>query len=218
MSPCRELASLSFRSARDLIGRLVASWFCARFVPEFWLSISRRNNPISFFPPSIPVLSSITPAPASARSASIVLQSPLLYTQPYTCDHEIPEGSFSPRRCVECDARFVPVIVLARSAIHGFGVFAGHSLPAKSEIVALSGKWVRAETLPPSDESLLHPKDTKRVWRSHHPDVLAFTNHSKSPNCVFSVSAGSDIPHLLVGDVHIRAWTELTVDYGSRYS
>jgi hypothetical protein len=160
----------------------------------------------------------LTPAPATARTASIVLQSPLLYAQPYSCDHTIPEGTHPPPRCTTCRAAFLPVLMLARSPIHGMGVFTAHSLAPGTEVVALAGKWVRDVVLTPRDESLTHPEDRRRVWRSRQPDVLTFINHSATPNCSFVVPSGGDIPHLLVGAAHIRAWTELTIDYGSRYT
>jgi hypothetical protein len=121
------------------------------------------------------------------------------------------------RRCEQCNAGPVAVLVLGMSAIHRFGVFAGHPLRSHAVLAALHGKWVPTSTVEICDESLVHPEDTSRVWKSSQPDTLAFVNHSLTPNCVFTVRHGDDVPLLQVGDMHIRAWAELTVDYGSSY-
>jgi hypothetical protein len=106
--------------------------------------------------------------------------------------------------------------MLARSPIHGVGVFCAHAIPADTDVLALRGKWIRTDRLPLSEESLLHP-DRECVWLSHQVDTLSFINHSDTPNCFFLVSSSEDDPHLRVGPAHIRAWSELTVAYGGRY-
>ena len=116
-----------------------------------------------------------------------------------------------------CGAASLPVLMLARSPIHGVGVFCAHAVAAHTDLVALRGRWVRRTRLPLSDESLLHP-ERDCVWQSLQTDALSFVNHADAPNCEFFVESKGDIPHLRVGPVHLRAWTEITVAYGSRYN
>ena len=153
------------------------------------------------------------------QSASIVIASPRLLPEPYMC----PESFHTlrprpiPLRCPTCLARQLPTIVLARSPLNRFGVFASGTVHRGEMLLGCSGEWVPQADVADEEECLRHPDDDTKAWRSFQPDWLAFVNHSVAPNCIVVIGV-DDMPSLRVAARRIPPWTELTIDYGERYN
>ena len=161
----------------------------------------------------------VCPSTAASR-ARIVIASPLFLPEPYMCRGTFHALANPPRgiplRCPTCRARQLPALMLARSPIHGFGVFSSGTVMPNEVLVRCEGAWSPAAEIDPSDESLRHPDDATLAWRSEQPDWLTFINHSAQPNCIVGVGDG-DTPFLQAGSRRIQPWSELTVDYGATY-
>jgi hypothetical protein len=160
--------------------------------------------------------------PPGSRTASIIIAGLCHFPEPYLCPldyHTVPLPTLSPI-CPTCCAPFLPPLVLARSAIHGIGVFISGSVAPDVRLVSSSGAWVSASSTPSDEEVLGHPDpDQETVWFPSQPDWIRFINHSDTPNCVVHVLhiRGDDIPFLFSGPRAINAHTELTIDYGPSY-
>ena len=169
-----------------------------------------------FFPPTFPPLRGYT----AVQCASIVIASPRLLPEPYMCPsafHALARPRSIPLRCPTCQARQIPTIVLGRSRINRFGIFASGTVHKGEMLIGCAGEWVPRSTVEDDEECLRHPDDVNKAWRSFQPDWLAFINHSSIPNCAVVIGV-DDMPSLRVSARRIQPWTELTIDYGEHYS
>ncbi len=110
----------------------------------------------------------------------------------------------------------IPLGVIEKSPIHGYGLFARQDIPVESVLVSLGGQIVPWSVYKTNRDMT---KDAVNEWNALTMDMLlvrprrtkySFINHSRKPNCTI-VNLGNRLHVRTITDIPPRE--ELTLDY-----
>jgi SET domain-containing protein len=114
----------------------------------------------------------------------------------------------------------LPRIVRRRSALHGYGVFAGEPINKNRRIIDYAGELIRNDEAGPREERYLAEgciwvfRVNRRWSRDAHVNgnIARYINHACRPNCWFQVV---DQTIWIRASRLIQAGEELTYDYAT---